>query len=220
MAQAGQRTPQQERSRVTRRKILDAARQALKDAGWEGMVISRVAAAAGVSVGSVYERFSDKDGLIRAVQHDVLDRVDADLRAAFARLEGEADTPVAGLIAAAVRALAEQVDRHGAVMGPLILRAAVDASLRERGNATSALAEELFTSLLLARSGELSCSEPGTAVPVAFRAVFSTAVWQVTFGPDAGLRHQIAEDRLLHELTMLCQSYLLRTGDGTVEEER
>ena len=35
-----------------------------------------------------------------------------------------------------------QVVRHGAAMGPLVLRAAADASLQKRGNASSALAEE------------------------------------------------------------------------------
>lgn len=209
MAQPDQREPRQERSRITQRKILDAAGQALSESGWEGMVISKVAAAAGVSVGSVYERFTDKGGLVRAVQRDMLDAVDADLREAFARLERAVQTPVRDLIAEAVVALAEQLTRHRAVMGPLVLRAAADASLRERGNATSELAEKLFTSLLVARADGLACPAPATAVPVIFRAVFSTAMWQVMFGSDTGLRHDITEKQLLRELIRMCQLYLL-----------
>ncbi|MDH6455329.1 AcrR family transcriptional regulator [Streptomyces sp. SAI-149] len=214
MEQPEQREPQQERSRVTQRKILDAAGQVLGETGWDGLVISKVAATAGVSVGSVYERFTDKGGLVRAVQHDVLDAVDKDLRGAFARLERAEQIPVADLIAVAVVALAEQLARHRTVMGPLILRAATDASLRERGNATSALAEELFTSLLVARAHELSCSDPATAVPVIFRTVFSTAMWQVMFGSETGLQHEISEERLLRELISMCQLYLLSPDGG------
>ncbi|MFJ2241821.1 TetR/AcrR family transcriptional regulator [Streptomyces sp. NPDC087859] len=220
MAQADQREPRQERSRVTQRKILDAAGQALSESGWEGMVISKVAAAAGVSVGSVYERFQDKGGLVRAVQRDMLDAVDADLREAFARLERAEQTPVRDLIAEAVAALAEQLTRHRAVMGPLVLRAATDPSLRERGNATSALAEKLFTSLLVARADELCCPAPATAVPVIFRSVFSTAMWQVMFGADTGLRHAISEEQLLLELIRMCQLYLLSPDEAASEADR
>ncbi|MGA5454485.1 TetR/AcrR family transcriptional regulator [Streptomyces umbrinus] len=220
MAQADQRQPRQERSRVTQRKILDAAGQALSESGWEGMVISKVAAAAGVSVGSVYERFQDKGGLVRAVQRDMLDAVDADLREAFARLERAEQTPVRDLIAEAVAALAEQLTRHGAVMGPLVLRAATDPSLRERGNATSELAEKLFTSLLVARADELRCPAPATAVPVIFRSVFSTAMWQVMFGADTGLRHAISEEQLLLELIRMCQLYLLNPDEAASEGDR
>ncbi|MEU6201004.1 TetR/AcrR family transcriptional regulator [Streptomyces sp. NPDC047061] len=209
MTQAGQRPTQQERSRRTQRKILVAAREALAGAGWEGVTVARVAAAAGVSVGSVYERFTDKDGLVHAVQHDVLDEVDADLRAAYDRLAERDDLIAADLIAEVVRAQAEQVARYGAVMGPLTLRAAADPSLRARGNASSELAEELFTTLLLSRTAELGCASPDIQVPMAFRAVFSTVMWQVMFGPDAGLRHEIPQGELLAELIALCRSYLL-----------
>ncbi|MFI8836455.1 TetR/AcrR family transcriptional regulator [Streptomyces afghaniensis] len=219
MAQPGRRPAQQERSRITERKILAAARQALAEDGWEGLAVARVAAAAGVSVGSVYGRFTDKDGLVHAVQHDMLDEVDADLRDAFARLGERTDTPSAQLVADAVHALVEQVTRHGAVMGRLILRAAADPSLRERGKATGALAEELFTSLVLDRSDQLACPRPETAVPMAFRAVFSTAMWQVIFGPDAAGCRPITRHRQLQELIALCQAYLLGAGARIAAEE-
>ncbi|MFG2803433.1 TetR/AcrR family transcriptional regulator [Streptomyces pseudovenezuelae] len=219
MAQSRRRPPQQERSRITERKILDAARRALAEGGWEGMAVARVAATAGVSVGAVYDRFTDKDGLVHAVQHDLLDEVDQDLRAAFAELSQHTDTPPARLIAEAAHALVGQVVRHGTVMGPLILRAAADTSLRKRGDATSALAEELFTTLILHRAGELTCPHPETAVPMAFRAVFSAVMWQVIFGPGAGAHYPIPEDVQLQELITLCQSYLLPAVDHAEADE-
>ncbi|AXE90498.1 TetR family transcriptional regulator [Streptomyces sp. Go-475] len=208
MAQPGRRPAQQERSRITERKILAAARQALAEDGWEGLAVARVAAAAGVSVGSVYGRFTDKDGLVHAVQHDMLDEVDADLRDAFARLGERTDTPPAQLVADAVHALAEQVARHGVVMGRLILWAAADPSLRERGNATGALAEELFTSLVLDRADQLACPRPEAAVPMAFRAVNSTetdaveAIRELTGGFGVGraacAQRGVAHQRMPH----------------------
>jgi len=105
-------------------------------------------------------------------------------------------------------------------MGPLVLRAATDPSLRERGNATSELAEKLFTSLLVARADELRCPAPATAVPVIFRSVFSTAMWQVMFGADTGLRHAISEEQLLLELIRMCQLYLLNPDEAASEGDR
>jgi AcrR family transcriptional regulator len=175
------------------------------------MTVEKVAAAAGVSVGSLYARFTYKDGLTHAVQHDVLEEVDTELRDAYARLAERSDLTMTELIAEAVRALADQVTRHLAVMRPLMLRAAAEPALRARGNATRELAEELFVTLLLARSGELDCQSPRTAVPMAFRTVFSTAMWQVMLGPDAGLRHATPLDRVQQELATICQSYLLRS---------
>ncbi|MGH3352142.1 MAG: TetR/AcrR family transcriptional regulator [Nocardioides sp.] len=211
MTSPGRRPAQQERSRITERKILDAARQELADGGWENLAVARVAAAGGVSVGSVYDRFTDKDGLVHAVQHDVLDEVDTDLRETFAQLTERPDIPPAQLVADAVHALTLQVVRHGAVMGPLLLRAAADPSLRKRGNATSARAEELFTSLILDRADQLTCPNPDVAAPTAFRLVYSTVMWQVIFGPGAGQHYPIPEDVQLQELITLCQTYLLPT---------
>lgn len=220
MAAPGRRPAQQERSRNSELKILTAARQALAEGGWGGLAVARVAAAAGVSVGSIYDRFTDKNGLVHAVQHDMLDEVDADLRAVFADLTERTELTPAQLIADATHALALQVVRHGTVMGPLILRSAADASLRQRGDATSALAEELFTSLILTRADQLTCPRPEVAVPMAFRAMFSTVMWQVIFGPGTGQHYPIPEDTQLQELITLCQSYLLPAGDHTEADNR
>jgi len=58
--------PQQERSRRTLEKLLTATVQVLEQHGLEGATIPRIAERAGVSVGSVYRRFEDKDALFKA----------------------------------------------------------------------------------------------------------------------------------------------------------
>jgi AcrR family transcriptional regulator len=68
--------PQQERSRKTLEKLLSATTEMLERHGLEGATIPRIAAQAGVSVGSVYRRFADKDALFRAaflalIEHSV-----------------------------------------------------------------------------------------------------------------------------------------------------
>ncbi len=58
---------QQERSLVTRERIVAAAEKAFADKGYEGARISDIAKRAGCSVGAVYFRFADKDALFFAI---------------------------------------------------------------------------------------------------------------------------------------------------------
>lgn len=57
----------QEQSAATRQAILDAARTAFLDNGWNGAGVRAIAAASGVSAETVYAHFSSKTGLLRAL---------------------------------------------------------------------------------------------------------------------------------------------------------
>lgn len=54
-----------------RRKILRSAEQLLREEGFEALTMDRVAAAAGVGVGTVYRRFGDRSGLAYAMVDDL-----------------------------------------------------------------------------------------------------------------------------------------------------
>lgn len=60
------RTPRQARSRDTERRLLAAARALLSEGGLEACQVPAVALRAGVSAGTLYRRFADKDALIVA----------------------------------------------------------------------------------------------------------------------------------------------------------
>lgn len=61
--QAPVRTPKQGRSKATVATILEAAARILAEQGWAGFNTNAVAARAGVSIGSLYEYFPDKQAL-------------------------------------------------------------------------------------------------------------------------------------------------------------
>ena len=58
---------QAERSELTRKAILEAARQLFADQGFGGATMDEVARAAGVAKGAVYHHFSTKEALFEAV---------------------------------------------------------------------------------------------------------------------------------------------------------
>lgn len=57
---------------ANRERILHAARRLLAERGVTGMSMDAVAAAAGVGKGTVFRRFGDRTGLIRALLDDVM----------------------------------------------------------------------------------------------------------------------------------------------------
>lgn len=66
------RRPRQARSRATYDSILEAAAQVLEREGAAGLNTNRVAERAGVSVGTLYQYFPDKDAILLAVAERAL----------------------------------------------------------------------------------------------------------------------------------------------------
>ena len=65
----------QQRSQRTQDRILDAAQLLLAESGLEATTVPAIAERAGVSVGSIYRRFPDKDAVLRAVITRFMTRV-------------------------------------------------------------------------------------------------------------------------------------------------
>jgi AcrR family transcriptional regulator len=96
------RVPTQARSRARLRRLLDTAEEVLANEGAEAMTTTRVAEAAGVSVGSLYQYLPDKGAIVQALARRYL----ADFEGLMAELERDAlrsggagwDDPVGRLI--------------------------------------------------------------------------------------------------------------------------
>jgi AcrR family transcriptional regulator len=64
------REPQQDRSRATRRRLLEAAIECLAEVGWSGSTVAVVAERAGVSRGAAQHHFPTREDLVTsAVEH-------------------------------------------------------------------------------------------------------------------------------------------------------
>lgn len=95
--------PRQARSRATVDAIVEAGARILSEQGWTGFTTNRVAEAAGVSVGSLYQYFPDKVSLVGAIRRHHLDDSLAAVRSALAKRQPLADfagTLVANIVEA------------------------------------------------------------------------------------------------------------------------
>jgi len=81
--------PQQERSRESLQKLLRAAIEVLGQHGVEGTTIPRIADHAGLTPGSVYRRFQDKEALLETAILGLLERQDVVLRSTTPQMARE-----------------------------------------------------------------------------------------------------------------------------------
>ncbi|NUP15677.1 MAG: TetR/AcrR family transcriptional regulator [Streptomyces sp.] len=93
------RTPRQARSRARLARVLEAAERVLVRDGVQALTTTRVAAEAGVSVGSLYQYLPDRDAIIDALAAGYLARLEAAMDDLVTVAEAEQwDDPVGVLI--------------------------------------------------------------------------------------------------------------------------
>jgi AcrR family transcriptional regulator len=96
------RTPRQARSAETVSAILEAAAQVLEAGGLAAFTTNAVAERAGVSIGTLYQYFSDKNALLMALARQEMGRA---LENVGAAMRGETEPSVEGRVRAMVRAM-------------------------------------------------------------------------------------------------------------------
>jgi AcrR family transcriptional regulator len=107
------KSPQQDRSKVTVEAILQATARILTEEGYDKTNTNRVAEVAGVSIGSLYQYFPNKDALIAALAQQHAEEILAIVEAGWQQVENEPITVVLGsVISAIVRAHAVNPELH------------------------------------------------------------------------------------------------------------
>jgi len=103
------RVPRQARSRERLARMLDAAEELLVTEGPAALTTTRVAAAAGVSVGSLYQYLPDKEAIVEALANRYLAEFEALMEALAAAAAAERwDDPVGRLLDAFADAYRER----------------------------------------------------------------------------------------------------------------
>ena len=201
------RPPKQRRSRESYERVLDAAHTLLEENGFEGFTVQEVAARSGVSIGAIYERFGNKESLLRAVHVRLMEAMlEADERAgdptAGAETAGEA-------ILDAVVAMARTMNTNRRALRAFMHLGAVDEVISARGSEASIAVSKGFKRSLAPYAGEFGHPDPDVALDVAFRIVYSTLARQVMYGPVFESDRRISWKRLVDELGSACAAYLL-----------
>lgn len=191
--------PRQARSKVTVDTILAATARVLVKQGFDGLTTNAVAEAAGVSIGSLYQYFPNKQALVAALIERRLDDKNAETLAELARV---AQLPIGDAVRAMIamtiaiyrdapalsRVLIEQVPRIGRM-----------ARIAELHHGTLAM----VSALLAARRAELAIRDPEMAAFVLVSAIEAIAQRAALFQPA-----RLADPALIEEATAMVTRYL------------
>ena len=195
------RTPTQERSKALVERILGAAQEVIIEHGSHGASTTRIADAAGVSPGSLYQYFSDKDEIVTAV----IDRYSDSLTTAVATtVSSNFDQPPELHFRTSILALLAALDVH-----PEFLRAVIEKTPR-LGSGTKLLAfeqriGELASAYLAVNRANLRPdAKLDTSAWMLVRMVEHLTVRYILDRPD------ISRDEFVDEITAMAINYLKR----------
>lgn len=193
------KSPQQARSRDMVERIVTAGRQVLVAHGYDAFSTNRVAAAAGVSPGSLYQYFPDKAAILDVVIDRYWDEVAERVAASLADRIGDTGP---GMVRATADALVSALEAD-----PVVLRVVAEelpiGRNRDRRAALERRVRELATTYLAARPETSRRPAPAVAAWVVVLAVENLALRWVLDQPEA-----VSRDQLLDEMGALVAGYL------------
>lgn len=191
--------PRQQRSKDTVDTILAATTRVLKQVGFDGLTTNAVAERAGVSIGSLYQYFPNKEALVLAL----IDRHSEEMNAAILQeLSRVALLPIAeaarAVIELTIRAHAIDPQLHR-VLTEQVPRIGKLARLRELDN----ISHRMVAGLLAARRAELAVEDLELAAFVLVSAIESIVHRAALLYPD-----MLRDPALVDEATRLVTRYL------------
>lgn len=211
------RAAQQERSRRTMTRILDATETLLLRRGFEHVSVAEIARQACVSVGAIYARFQDKNGLLQVLHErfsaEALVTTDAALGPK--RWEG---AKTAEIIAALVGFLVRIHSEQAGLLRAFSLYGRNDPHFQARNRRMTENFLERLQSLLRARHGEIGHPDPELAI--SFGLALVSGVLKNTFILDEGVPEPgaLSLEALETELLRAYRAYLhlspMAYGDG------
>ena len=193
------RSPSQPRSRETVEVIVQATARVLLKEGFEACTTNRVARAAGVSIGSVYQYFPDKAALVVAVMERHLAQLEEAMTRRLSELEG---APLEVVVREMVRAMLE-VKRIQPRLHRVLLEQVPRIGAWRRLHELHARYEPLLTAWLEAHREVLDGIRPSVAAFVLIAAVEGVVTRVLVDRPA-----WVEEGLLEQQLTRLVLSYL------------
>jgi AcrR family transcriptional regulator len=205
------RPPQQQRSKESLERILDAAESLIRERGFDSMTVAEVVQRSGSSVGSLYARFHNKRGLLRAVQVRYQARVEEAMAAELLEVRHESLRETAYRV---VRVLVDHLLAEPELFRAFIVEAVFDPVVRAQGERISGRRREFVTGALLAHRDEISHPDPELAVRWFYTICMAVLRERMTFGPASELAGAFSDEIMVRELSRTMAVYLTDRGEA------
>jgi AcrR family transcriptional regulator len=203
------RPPQQERSRATLYRFLEATMALLGERRFEEATVAEIARRARSSVGAFYARFADKGALMDHLDSQLFEsgRTAWDEFLASDRWRGRTAAEI--VTAVVVRVVRKRRDHRG-LLRALALHARSQPSARfvEHGRELNRHVYGRVRALLLERRRELGHSDPERAIEIGLLFVDAATREAILFDDLGALPRRVSDGSLARELATAWLSYL------------
>jgi AcrR family transcriptional regulator len=197
------KAPVQARSIVTVEAIAEAAVQVLLRHGPDRFTTTRVAERAGVSVGTLYQYYPNKQALLFAVLEGHLDKVAVTVETACRKARGQ---PLADMVKGVVEAFVD-VKMARTDISTALYRIAAEVggpALVKRMSTRSRRALEA----MLGTAPDAALRDQGVAIQMMLAAMTGATRAVLEAGAPPAMVRQVRD-----HLVLLCQSYMLAVAD-------
>lgn len=202
------REPKQDRSRASLERLLSAASDLLIEVGYNGFTLQDVSKRSRVSIGSIYNRFSGKDDLIREVHNRELAVMDTEGAVLINDLRRR-DLPLRDLVPAIVTEFGTFLKKHSPILRPIMEIAAVDEVVSAKGSAHFAQQVGDFERLLLDCVDEINQADPERSVSICFQVIYASLSRYLGLGTVSEVMGEGDWDLLLSDLSRVALHFLL-----------
>lgn len=202
----------QARSRESMRKLLDAVRAVMGQHGLEGATIPRIARHAGLTPGSVYRRFHDKDALLETAILEILEGQEEKMKTTLAPLAVQ-QVPLPEFAGKIIRGMVGAYRINAGLMRGMrqFVASGVNTAFLKKASALEKAHFERTVELFLSYGETIRHPQPRLAVSLALLMVVGT-LYQVIVWPTDPKRFQellpLDDEKLAQELTRAFLSYL------------
>jgi AcrR family transcriptional regulator len=208
------RKPQQNRSKASLGRMLNAARSIMLERDSDDFTLQDVSERGKVSIGSICYRFNSKDDLVRAVIVSGQEQMANDEKKLFTDVLSRSKS-LADYVPRYVAVYSEHLHGYAQLLRLSMRRASIDPEISRFGNEELARAASEFTHSILKFRDEIA-GDAELKINIVFRIIFATLVRQLS--PDTRIEMGVNQDQqqLVRELGFMCLSYLQQNSpDGT-----
>lgn len=191
--------PQQTRARVTVAAILDGAIRVLEQEGHEAATTSRIAEVAGVSVGTLYQYFANRDAIVDALQEREFERATEMLERTLGSSTFGSEREVAHAVIGGLL----ELYRAAPSLHRLFVLTGLHVTPAERVRAFDLRSIEFVRSFLSMTPWPVSQKNPAVTAFILYQSVRATMLAYLLEAPPS-----ISDQVLVEELTDLVLSYL------------
>lgn len=211
--------PQQDRSRESLERVLEAGLDILVTEGWHQLTLARVCDRAGVSVGMLYRRFHGREDLLSALKNRWIDDAIAKAEELKARPFPWDKMEASKALRLAIHTLAESFRRDEAKTKLFGLHGVLDEEELKRLQAVSIAYSEWYRMILHHHIDAITHPNPQRAIDFSYNLLLDTMIRRMTHGGEFATGTMIGTwEEFQEEMFIVCAGYLFHSGLRNFQE--